>query len=313
MNAQERILYVLEKIHNRPTTAKELCYDIFESTEANKIRLIQKDIKLLKDQYPNSIEKTGEHYILLKLPDFMQTLMESNTDDLVELFEFITLFDAKMIDLFEQKEPVFVKKLKKEIRSMYHIQDDPIESIGDKDIWRAVKKAVRQKRYISIGYKKDKLHAYNDIRPVKIIFARNNWYLAAINTEEKHDFDFTFFRINHITSVSFEEKNFKEDFEALKHLENLQSLFERYRVERYKVKVLVKPEVAPYFKNKKYLRSQQIEQQNEDGSLILSFSINNTMELLPIVKRWMPHMIVQEPQHLKNEIEEIVSTYLKLI
>lgn len=310
MDVKERILYIVESLSKRACSAKELSMEIFGTDEPKKVRLIQKDIKLLKERYPDQIYSPKNGYSkFMVLPDFMKTLKSSDAADLAELFEFIALFDAKMLKLFEQSEPSLIKKLRKETRSIYHIKDDPIEEIKDKEIWKTLKKAVKEKRYLSIAYEKGKLKAYNAIKPIKLVFAQNNWYLAAINTEEAHEFEFTFFRVRHIVAVKMDARTFHEDHEALKHLKNLQSLFELYKTEQYKVLIKVKENAVPYFRTKKYLKSQKIEKENADGTLLISFHINNTMEILPVLKRWLPYLIVLEPTSLKEEIETILKIY----
>ncbi len=310
MDVKERILYILESLAKETCSVKQLTRDIFGTEEPKKIRLIQQDIKMLKERYPNKVysPKKGS-YKLVNLPDFLDKLSNNDAGDLTELFEFIALFDAKMLKLFEQSEPSLVKKLRKEIRSIYHIKDDPIEQIHNKEIWTKLKKAVKDKRYISIAYEKDRLKAYNEIKPIKIVFARNNWYLAAMNFDEAHEFEFTFFRISHIVAVTFGSKTFHEDISALNHLKNLQTLFEHYKTEQYTVTLLAKERAAPYFKSKKYLKSQQLVKENEDGSLVISFRINNTMEILPIIKRWLPDLVVLEPSELKDKIHAIIEQY----
>ena len=310
MDAQERILYVAERLSKEACTSKQLSLEIFDTDESKKVRLIQSDIKLLKERYPGKIYVPSKGYNkFLDLPDFMKKLMSSDAVEISELFEFIALFDAKMLKLFEESEPALLKKLKRETRSIYYIKDDPIEEIHNKEIWKTLKKAVKEKRYISMAYEKDKLIAYNSIQPIKIVFAQNNWYLAAVNTEEEHEFEFTFFRISHIVAVKMDAKTFHQDVEVLHHLKNLQSLFELYKVKQYNVKILVKPKVASYFSSKKYLKSQQLVKENEDGSLIISFRINNTMEILPIIKRWLPDLVVLEPKELKDKVYSIIEQY----
>jgi len=310
MDVKERILYIVESLAKESCSVKQLSLDIFGTDEPKKIRLIQQDIKMLKERYPEKVfsPKKG-YYKLVNLPDFMEKLTNNDAGDLSELFEFIALFDAKMLKLFEQSEPALVKKLKKEIRTIYHIKDDPIEQIHNKEVWVKLKKAVKEKRYVSIAYKKNTLKAYNEIKPIKIVFARNNWYLAAVNSDDTHEFEFTFFRISHIVAITLDGRTFHEDVGALKHLDNLQSLFELYNTEKYSVILLVKKSAAPYFKSKKYLKSQQLLKENEDGSLIVSYRVNNTMEILPLIKRWIPDLLVLEPVELKEKVYNIIDQY----
>ncbi|HIP59085.1 MAG TPA: WYL domain-containing protein [Campylobacterales bacterium] len=197
------------------------------------------------------------------------------------------------------------------MRVIYQLHSSPFEEIKDQKIWHTLKEAIRNKRYICIAYHESKLLSYSHVKPIKIVYAKNNWYLATIISEEdKHGYGFTFLRINHIIGVSMETQNFQEDISALKFLENFQTLFEEYRGKSYTVNLLAKKEIAVFFKQKKYLKSQSIVDTQEDGSLLLSFRIDNSLEIMPLIKQWLPHLIVVQPQTLKEEIDKILHQYL---
>ena len=310
MSAQERILYICERLTKDTCGTKQLSLEIFGTDEKKKVRLIQNDIKLLKERYPQSIyEPKKGSYKFVSLPDFINKLMDNDTQTVYDLFEFVTLFDAPMTRLFEQSEPLLMKKLKRETKSIYYIKDDPIEEIKKKDIWKILKKAVKERRYISLDYEKNKLKQYTHIKPMKIVFAQNNWYVAALSTQKNEEFEFTFFRLAHMDNVKMEPTTFHEDIEAISYLENIQTLFELYKTEKYTVRLLAKAHIASYFKNKKYLKSQHIEKLNDDGSIVLQYKINNMMEILPTIKKWLPDLIVLEPQQLKDAISKIITDY----
>jgi predicted DNA-binding transcriptional regulator YafY len=74
----------------------------------------------------------------------------------------------------------------------------------------------------------------------------------------------------------------------------------------------VDKEKAKYFKLKKYLPSQNIQKENEDGSLIVSFEVTQEREMEEIVKKWIPNMKVIEPLSLKEKIEAELKKYLNI-
>jgi predicted DNA-binding transcriptional regulator YafY len=121
--------------------------------------------------------------------------------------------------------------------------------------------------------------------------------------------NFKLFRINYIKSFKLKPTTFHRDIQAQKHIENMQSLFEGYKIEKYEVLIQVNREVSRFFKVKKYLASQKIVKE-VDGDLVLSFSINDDMELIPLIKRWIPHLKVLSPDSLKDKIKKELKTYL---
>ena len=312
MNSQERILHIVERLTQKEWCTKDLARDLLGQDDESYRRLIQNDIKIIRKLFGEKCISTKRGcYKFINLPQTMQNLYENSAQDMSDLFEFIALFDAKMLRMFEESEPALVKRLKKQMRVIYQLHSSPFEEIKDQKIWHTLKGAIRDKRYICIAYHKNRLISYDHVKPIKIVFAKNNWYLATIISEEdKHGYGFTFLRINHIIGLSMEAQNFQEDISALKFLENFQTLFEVYGGKSYIVKLLAKKEIAVFFKQKKYLKSQIITKTQEDGSLMLSYRINNTFEIMPLIKQWLPHLTVVEPQTLKEEIDNTLHQYL---
>jgi predicted DNA-binding transcriptional regulator YafY len=89
----------------------------------------------------------------------------------------------------------------------------------------------------------------------------------------------------------------------------MQSLFQNYNHKNYNVKVEVKKEVARYFRVKRYLSSQKIIDE-VDGNLILSFDINDDMELIPLIRQWIPYLKVLSPASLQTKIKKEIKNYL---
>ena len=72
----------------------------------------------------------------------------------------------------------------------------------------------------------------------------------------------------------------------------------------FKVVVKVDKQIAIYFKQKKFLQSQHIEEELEDGSLIVSFEVSHDEDCDNIIKSWLPHIEVLEPIRFRNKIQK---------
>ena len=53
-----------------------------------------------------------------------------------------------------------------------------------------------------------------------------------------------------------------------------------------------------------------IDKTLEDGGLIVSTKVATRIQILPIVRYWIPHVRVISPEHLQAELEEGVRGYL---
>jgi len=313
MNSERRLLYIIDRLLENEVGNAELAVEIF-AEDSDKTRTnVRNSIKVIKEYFGDKLVNTRKGYHkLVDVPQSMRELYKSSPHEMLEIFEFISLFDAPKLEYFEKSEPALVEKIKKETKVLYQLFDAPFEHVEDSEKWKQIKKCVKGRRYASIVYKKNKLLTYNNIKPIRIVFAKNNWYLAALLTEDTEgEYDFTFFRLNNIMHVEVEVTSFNEEKGAVIHLENMQSLFERYDIDRYDVVLLVDKEVSSYFKQKKYLKSQKIIEEKKDGSLLVSYTINNTMEILPLIKQWLPHAHVLKPTVLKDEITQMLQTYLE--
>ncbi|NWF67226.1 MAG: transcriptional regulator, partial [Campylobacterales bacterium] len=61
---------------------------------------------------------------------------------------------------------------------------------------------------------------------------------------------------------------------------------------------------------KKFLKSQQIIKDSEDN-LIVRYEVNNSFEIIILVKKWLPFVKILEPLSLKYEFDNLLSNYLK--
>jgi len=147
---------------------------------------------------------------------------------------------------------------------------------------------------------------YTDVKCVKILFLENNWYVAfeyvSVQDHKKH------FRLGRLAFLKeiillkdskYSNKNRFQKKEIEKYhtfLDNIQNPFTLYGVKPKELKVTAKPEVAQYFKKgmKKFLKSQKFLQENEDGSVLLSITYTQPMEVIPFIQKWMPYLVVED-------------------
>jgi predicted DNA-binding transcriptional regulator YafY len=79
--------------------------------------------------------------------------------------------------------------------------------------------------------------------------------------------------------------------------------------EAFDVHLHVDANIAKYFKRKP-LPTQKTQSVNQDGSIEISITITYEMEIIPIIKYWMPHLKVIEPKWVEDIIVEDVSKFI---
>ncbi len=307
MSQAQRILIIIQMLLNKQTINSKKLSHYFNTNQ----RSIQRDIQLIKEFFKDKLyqPKRGE-YILqdnASLYSFIQN--KQNNGNLKDFFEFITLFDDKLLKFFNQKQFPIIKQIQKETSITYHILQKPIESLKTPFLSQ-IKQAIYQRRYANLSYKEIKLRDFESIKPIKIVFAEGNWYLASITNNYKLNHGFKFFRINFITNFQLLQKTFHRNIEATNFIKNFQSLFQDYKTPFYEVKLQADAKIARHFQVKKYLKSQKILEKKENGNLIITYTINNDMEIIPLIKKWLPYLKVLSPKTIDAKIKRDIKLYI---
>lgn len=305
MNQAQRILKILDILHKETDICTYRFCEIFDIDT----RTMQRDMKLLRDSLGDKLICVRRGcYALQNKSDLFAYLKDGA--DLKSFFEFIALFDEEQLKIFDQEQFPIIKQIKQDVKKHYHILQKPIESLKSPHL-SLMKEAISQKRYANLTLKEIDKKELQEIKPQKIIFAEGNWYLAAMTKNYQLNYGFKFFRINFITDFKLLPQTFHTDVEAQKFIEDFQSLFQNYKTKTYEVKLEVDAQVARYFKVKKHLKSQQIIEKKPDGNLILTYQINNEMEIIPLIKKWIPHLRVVSPKELDDHIKDEIKQYLQ--
>jgi len=307
MNTQERLLYIIERISKEPCSTKDLTREIFETMDKNKQRLIQMDIALLKEHFEDKLITLSRKHKFIKLPYFMHNLTTTDGIKMKELIEFLMVFDNKMLSLFEKEEPLLIQNLRKDIQSIYLIYEPPLEMINPMFL-DEIKRAIKNRQYVTLIYQSNLPETYIEIQLHRIIYAEGNWYLAIHdpNWEKRYNL----LRINFIKEMTLHAKTFHRDIEIERAINSFQSLFSKPDAKSFEVIVEVSSQIMRHFKEKKHLKSQKIIQESRK-KLTLSFQVTDAMVVMPLIKKWMPHMRVVSPRHIQERLCRDAEFFLK--
>ncbi|NPA63695.1 MAG: WYL domain-containing protein [Epsilonproteobacteria bacterium] len=223
------------------------------------------------------------------------------------VFDLLAMIHPKVLSYFGFS-PKEVERLLQDNESVYLIKESPFEDLVNSQILEQLKEAIKEQYYSDILYHPHNRLVYEDVKPLRIVYAEGNWYLAVLTQDEINN-GFKFLRINFIKKIQLKPKKFRRDSTALYFLQTFQSLFSAYNQYPRSVLVEVDEEVARYFRVKKFLASQRIVK--DQGKLTIQYTITNDEEILFLAKRWMPHMHILEPKHLQEELEECVREFLR--
>ena len=175
----------------------------------------------------------------------------------------------------------------------------------------ALKKSKKDYAFIKYQFYNPatKKYEFKNLRAYKMVFAQGNWYLV-IHSDDKLNNGVKFLRLNFIKSINVKKTTFKKDKEILEFLKTFQSLMSEFGAKKQEVIVFVDKEVQRYFKVKKFLNSQTILKETNDG-LIIRYYITGENEILFLAKEWLPHMKILSPTSLQNKLQSLINEFLK--
>ncbi len=183
----------------------------------------------------------------------------------------------------------------------------PEQAQFDRDVLRTLQQAILEQCSVRINYyaASSRRWTYNrKIDPLTLVFFHGSWLLVAYCHLRKAIRDFSLGGIQRVECCDPEREaayfQVPEGFNA--------SLYFRDRFgvvadeEVYVIRLRVHPEAAPYFKRKLYHPTQQIEAEEAEGALIVSYEVEGLEEIAAFVRSWGSRVEVLEPEALRENI-----------
>jgi predicted DNA-binding transcriptional regulator YafY len=76
------------------------------------------------------------------------------------------------------------------------------------------------------------------------------------------------------------------------------------------IKVLINAQVSHYFKRRKMFPTQEIQEERPDGSLVVTFRIGNYEAIRPMLKSWIPNIVILEPEDFRKALLKDVKAWV---
>ena len=294
-----RLIGILTKLSDgEKVTTKELSEEFSVS-----VRTIQKDIKDHLKYF--DIKRDKQHRLYFAEGTSMAKTNLKN-DELMLVSLALSAF-KDVSDFDDMADSVLRKLLYPKNFNPYYIKYEDIEDIPISSIMiQEIKAAIRDQNHLKIkGVKGDII-----VEPYKIVAYDGIWYLVAKDEFDNKTKTFMINRINDVDTIYNKHKVTQQEVQEI-----IDKTHSAWYVEGncYEVKIKVYPNIAIYFKQKDFLQSQKIEQELQDGSLIVTFEVSHDEDIDNIIKSWLPDIEVLEPKRYANKIKKELQDYLKRI
>ena len=289
-------------------SGKQICLKNYAISNDISLRTAQRQMKDLIEIFEENIIKDGDCYTFVSSNTIEKDILSYDKEDLSRVVDLFSLVGFDFTKSFDEDTSKILAKLQKNYAICYSIKQHPFEYFFNHKYLKDIKRAIKNRQYCDIIYNNGEKFNFTDIRILKIIFNEGNFYLATLSNDEECNNGFKFLRLSFVESVKIQSKTFHKDIKAEFFLKDFQTIFSNYDVKPYEVIVEVSESVERFFRQKKFLASQKIIK--NDDKLLLSFQITNDMEILPLVKKWLPNLKIISPETTKIKLQNQLKTYL---
>ncbi|MDK9694572.1 MAG: WYL domain-containing protein [Sulfurimonas sp.] len=305
----KKYLFLLEEFEKRADKTIDAYDEALQDGTGLQTKQLGRVLDELSEHFDSIVcEKKGKKksYRLIKPIDIFSETFK-NSHEIGWLFQMAHDGDP---EIFRELE-----NYTNQNRHIYKFKNTPFEDIDtleSKEVFKRLRLAVEAREYRRIKFAYDE-KTYDNLKCLKLIFMDNNWYIAFIDEEEKLRFG----RISFIEEVlyatkagSFQSASVAKHLEFLDGVQNSMTLF---GVEKKIATIKAMPNIAKYFDKdmKIFLSSQKFVKKEADGSVIFALSYTQPIEILPFIQRWLPDLIIVEPQELREELHKKLSIALQ--
>lgn len=144
---------------------------------------------------------------------------------------------------------------------------------------------------------------YENVQPYKLVNAKGIWYLAAVDKNKLKTF--------HLAKIANTLELFKQ-FEPNKEIQKIIEKEDGIFFSEDKMEIILKAsaQIAHYFKRRNILPNQVIEKELESGELIISVKVADEIQIIPLIKYWIPELDVISPKSLLKIIHQQCSDFI---
>ena len=263
-------------------------------------RTIQRDFKDRLIHFPIYYE--NKHWKMQK--DFK---IEKNIsiEDAITL-DILENLSMNLGDKFHSKTSTILKKLKNRQYSPIFTKLNMEDISSEYESMISFEDAITQKYQIEVKYISRYKEEIIVINPIKIVNFEGLWYLVATDTKNI----LKSYYIKNITLLNKLDTKFEIPKKVEEILNNAISIWFG-EDEPFEVILEIDNYVAKYFKSKPISTTQKIINEDEQ-KLTISVMATNDMEIIPIVKSWMPFIKVLSPSRIHESVRDETRKFLNL-
>jgi len=291
-----RLTVILSKLNDGEALSVKALAEEFNTSE----RTIQRDFNERLHSFPIYQDKKK-----WKMQDGFKVEKTKSLEDEIVL-DIIEKITESIGGKFAVKSHKLLSKIKNEDFNPIYTKLNIEDITGKFNEIKILENAIKEKLEIECSYNDERHGVYQTtLKPLKIANYEGFWYLIALKDDILKKY-----YLKNITNTKITKIIFKSDAKLENLLDNSISIWFQKDVEPFEVKIYADKVATKYF-SRRPLPKQKIETLSQNGTMEFVVKITHEMEILPIIKYWLPHMRVIEPQWIQNLIDKDLVNYLK--
>jgi predicted DNA-binding transcriptional regulator YafY len=260
-------------------------------------RTLQRDLNSRLAFLP--LEKTEQGYTLD--PRYLGSLSPKDIRDFAALAGVSGLFpaldDGFVRDLFDRR-----------LADTLSIHGPAYEDLQQRKAeFRKLQEAIGERRHLRFAYQNaEGTRKDVEAQPYRLVNVSGIWYLFAVDVADGKPKSYAFGRLSSLMRL---ERSFTPDKEVAELLAQEDSQW--LNQEKTEAVLKVSAPVAVYFRRRPLIAQQKTVKELEDGGLIVSGKFAHPNQILPIVRYWIPHVLIVSPEGWQKELEAGLREYLE--
>jgi len=191
---------------------------------------------------------------------------------------------------------------------VYDFKSRPFENIKNKEVIKQLEHAIKFNKEIKILYKTERFEGRWNFHPYKILFLNENFYIVGENVSKNN---FEFLRISLVQGIIPTKKTFFVQKDITKFIKRIQTPWASFGREEVVVRLRVDSSIRRYFILKKYLSSQEVVADFDNGDIEVQYTVSNYKELEELIIKWLPKIKVMYPRPLKKMVKKSLEKKLR--
>lgn len=290
----ETLVYRLTSILVKLNSGEKLIPADLADEFGVSIRTIQRDLNVRFSYLP--LHKEGGAYRMDTA--YLGKFTQLDLDKFASLAGVHGLFPSLNTQFLRK---IFDMQLSSAIQVIGHHYED---NTGKEALFSTIEKAITASNNLTFIYEDiDNNKNSITISPYRLMNAKGIWYVCGECEGKLRSF--------HLAAMEAITMNgsFRKNKSIEDRISNADSIW--FSEDSILVRLHVSKKIAKYFTRRKLVPLQEIISEESNGDVIIASTIAHETQILPIVRYWMPHLSIIEPESLKTRHFDIISSFMK--